>query len=65
MGAAHVLRQEAGVSLTIIHLNGNLGRNAELRSSGNVDPRLLRVSIGVEGLEDLKSDLAQGLEALL
>lgn len=31
----------------------------------NVDPRLLRVSIGVEGLEDLKSDLAQGLEALL
>ncbi|KAI8719051.1 hypothetical protein NCS52_00685500 [Fusarium sp. LHS14.1] len=30
----------------------------------NVDKRLLRVSIGVEGLEDLKQDLLQGLEAL-
>jgi cystathionine beta-lyase/cystathionine gamma-synthase len=30
----------------------------------NVDPRLLRVSIGVEGLEDLKQDLQQGFEAL-
>ncbi|KAH8647514.1 pyridoxal phosphate-dependent transferase [Ilyonectria robusta] len=30
----------------------------------NVDRRLLRVSIGVEGLEDLKQDLLQGLEAL-
>ena len=30
----------------------------------NVDPRLLRVSIGVEGLEDLKHDIQQGLEAL-
>lgn len=30
----------------------------------NVDRRLLRVSIGVEGLEDLKRDLTQGLEAL-
>lgn len=29
-----------------------------------VDKRLLRVSIGVEGLEDLKDDLLQGLEAL-
>ena len=30
----------------------------------NVDKRLLRVSIGVEGLEDLKHDIVQGLEAL-
>ncbi|CAM1506993.1 Fc.00g066340.m01.CDS01 [Cosmosporella sp. VM-42] len=30
----------------------------------NIDKRLLRVSIGVEGLEDLKQDLLQGLEAL-
>ncbi|KAJ4174029.1 hypothetical protein NW754_013019 [Fusarium falciforme] len=30
----------------------------------NVDKRLLRISIGVEGLEDLKQDLLQGLEAL-
>ncbi|UPK98309.1 hypothetical protein LCI18_009244 [Fusarium solani-melongenae] len=30
----------------------------------NVDKRLLRVSIGVEGLEDLKQDLLQGLQAL-
>lgn len=30
----------------------------------NVDKKLLRVSIGVEGLEDLKADLKQGLEAL-
>ncbi|KAF7549692.1 hypothetical protein G7046_g8264 [Stylonectria norvegica] len=30
----------------------------------NVDKRLLRVSIGVEGFEDLKADLLQGLEAL-
>lgn len=30
----------------------------------NVDKKLLRVSIGVEGLEDLKQDLLQGLEAL-
>jgi cystathionine beta-lyase/cystathionine gamma-synthase len=29
-----------------------------------IDSRLLRVSIGVEGLEDLKQDLLQGLEAL-
>ncbi|PNP77398.1 hypothetical protein FNYG_09274 [Fusarium nygamai] len=29
-----------------------------------IDKRLLRVSIGVEGLEDLKRDLLQGLEAL-
>jgi cystathionine beta-lyase/cystathionine gamma-synthase len=29
-----------------------------------VDPRLLRVSIGVEGAEDLKHDLLQGFEAL-
>ncbi|PCD45710.1 hypothetical protein AU210_001142 [Fusarium oxysporum f. sp. radicis-cucumerinum] len=29
-----------------------------------IDKRLLRVSIGVEGLEDLKNDLLQGLEAL-
>ncbi|QYS98845.1 hypothetical protein H0G86_006000 [Trichoderma simmonsii] len=30
-----------------------------------VDQRLLRVSVGVESLEDLKADLQQGLEALL
>ncbi|KAH7170872.1 pyridoxal phosphate-dependent transferase [Dactylonectria macrodidyma] len=30
----------------------------------DVDKRLLRVSIGVEGLEDIKNDLLQGLEAL-
>lgn len=29
-----------------------------------VDPRLLRVSIGVEGLEDLRNDIARGLAAL-
>ncbi|KAK7426372.1 hypothetical protein QQZ08_007127 [Neonectria magnoliae] len=29
-----------------------------------VDKRLLRVSIGVEGLEDIKNDLLQGFEAL-
>ncbi|EKJ77797.1 hypothetical protein FPSE_02031 [Fusarium pseudograminearum CS3096] len=29
-----------------------------------IDKKLLRVSIGVEGLEDLKQDLLQGLEAL-
>lgn len=33
-------------------------------SDADVDKRLLRVSIGVEGLEDLKQDLAQGFEAL-
>ena len=33
-------------------------------TDANVDPRLLRVSIGVEGLEDLKQDLLQGLTAL-
>lgn len=31
----------------------------------NVDERLLRISIGVEGPEDLKADLTQGLQALL
>ncbi|KAJ1331379.1 cystathionine gamma-lyase [Microdochium nivale] len=30
-----------------------------------VDPRLLRVSIGLEGWEDLRDDLVQGLEALV
>ena len=29
-----------------------------------VDPRLLRVSVGVEGLEDLMNDLAQGFDAI-
>ncbi|KAF4469935.1 cystathionine beta-lyase [Fusarium albosuccineum] len=33
-------------------------------TDANVDKRLLRVSIGVEGLEDLKADLLQGFEAL-
>ena len=33
-------------------------------SDSAVDKRLLRVSIGVEGLEDLKQDLKQGFEAL-
>lgn len=33
-------------------------------SDPEVDPRLLRVSIGVEGLEDLKQDLLQGFKAL-
>ncbi|KAH7034905.1 pyridoxal phosphate-dependent transferase [Microdochium trichocladiopsis] len=30
-----------------------------------VDPRLLRVSIGLEGWEDLRDDLVQGLQALI
>lgn len=33
-------------------------------SDAGVDKRLLRVSIGVEGFEDLKQDLLQGFEAL-
>ncbi|KAH6898482.1 Cys/Met metabolism PLP-dependent enzyme-domain-containing protein [Thelonectria olida] len=33
-------------------------------TDAKVDKRLLRVSIGVESLEDLKQDLLQGLEAL-
>ncbi|KFA53552.1 hypothetical protein S40293_09139 [Stachybotrys chartarum IBT 40293] len=33
-------------------------------TDASVDPRLLRVSIGVEGLEDLKRDLQQALEIL-
>ncbi|RYO78872.1 hypothetical protein DL766_010313 [Monosporascus sp. MC13-8B] len=31
----------------------------------SVDPRLLRVSVGVEGWEDLRDDLVRGCEALL
>lgn len=34
-------------------------------TDNNADRRLLRVSIGVEGWEDLKADLQQGLEALV
>jgi cystathionine beta-lyase/cystathionine gamma-synthase len=34
-------------------------------SDSTVDPRLLRVSIGVEGVEDLKADLLHGLGELL
>ncbi len=34
------------------------------QSDRNADPRLLRLSIGVEELEDLKSDLRQGLQQL-
>lgn len=34
-------------------------------TDNTVDTRLLRVSIGVEGLEDLKDDLQQGLEKLI
>ncbi len=34
------------------------------QSDPNADPRLLRLSIGVEELEDLKSDLRQGLQQL-
>ena len=30
----------------------------------SVDKRLLRVSVGIEGWEDLKADLLQGLKAL-
>lgn len=33
-------------------------------TDAGVDKRLLRVSIGVEGLDDIKHDLLQGLEAL-
>ncbi|KAI6781044.1 putative trans-sulfuration enzyme-like protein [Emericellopsis cladophorae] len=33
-------------------------------SDPHVDKRLLRVSIGVEGFEDLKADITRGLEAL-
>ncbi|KAM0329993.1 hypothetical protein ACHAQA_004162 [Verticillium albo-atrum] len=34
-------------------------------SDGGCDERLLRVSIGVEGWEDLRDDLVQGFEALI
>lgn len=34
-------------------------------SDKSCDPRLLRISCGIEELEDLKGDLVQGLEALL
>lgn len=34
-------------------------------SDRSVDPRLIRVSVGVEAWEDLKEDLARGLAALL
>jgi cystathionine beta-lyase/cystathionine gamma-synthase len=34
-------------------------------SSEDEDPLLLRFSLGVEDMEDLKADLLQGLEALL
>jgi cystathionine gamma-synthase len=35
-----------------------------LQSDPKADPRLIRLSVGVEELEDLKSDLRQGLQQL-
>ncbi|KAG8838723.1 hypothetical protein FRC20_006242 [Serendipita sp. 405] len=34
-------------------------------SSENEDPRLLRISVGIEDIEDLKTDFRQALNAVL
>jgi cystathionine beta-lyase/cystathionine gamma-synthase len=37
--------------------------SAEARASAGVTEGLLRISVGLEGLEDLKADLNRGLPA--